>query len=424
MNDNYNINEIISVFREELILINSELRDKYINNSPTKSSEINNLMINSIAFRIAEHSGKRILELGDKAIELYEKTISFYKIQIIDNDFLKNIEDIIVNLLKQICSDSRRGMSQFAASRGMEHLLNINTYQIEKVLENKIPPIIEKIKIITKKHNILNKSIIYNNNYMKKDNSKFIELIDRYEALLKRATFENRYKDDYDTLKIEAEIFIASIFGEEELKRYRGLPKIKGVILGQPINYEEELKEYKNEISKIISKLKGYNNIYNDLNMKTKNKEENFDKIFIVHGHNETMKQSIARLIEKQKIESVILHEKPNKGKTIIEKFELNADVGSAVVIFSGDDYGYEKNIDKDKAILRPRQNVIFEMGYFIGKLGREKVICIFEENIDIDVLSDYKGIIYIPYDTKGVWKYSLGKELKEIGFNFDLNKI
>lgn len=55
-----------------------------------------------------------------------------------------------------------------------------------------------------------------------------------------------------------------------------------------------------------------------------------FDEIFIVHGHDGELKQSVARVIEKQGLEAIILSEQANKGRTIIEKFEKNSDVGGA----------------------------------------------------------------------------------------------
>lgn len=424
-----NTKEILTVFSEELRVINLELSETYLKNSSIRFKNLEKYVINSAAYKMAEYSGERIVELGNKAIELYEKTVKYYDLEIIDDTFINGVINIVENLLKQICSGARRSIVQYAASCGMEHILNIKTYQINNVLENKIPPLIKKLEIITKKHNLLYNSISKNNKTdetMNKNNNKFIELINRYKNLLENSTYENRYKGDYETLKIESEHLIESLFGKDELKRFKGLPKVRAIVLGVQKNYTKELNDYKEEISKIIDKLEGYKNITNEKNNKNVNNktEINFDKIFIVHGHNETMKQSVARLIEKQNIDAIILHEKPNKGRTIIEKFESNSDVNSAIVLFTGDDFGYSKGENNSKAKLRPRQNVIFEMGYFFGKLGREKVICLFDDNIDIEIFSDYKGIIYIPYDSNGSWKYELGKELQEIGFNFDLNKI
>lgn len=134
------------------------------------------------------------------------------------------------------------------------------------------------------------------------------------------------------------------------------------------------------------------------------------NKIFIVHGHNNELKLEIARFIETDyKKEAVILHERPNKGREILGKFEDEADVDIAIAIWSKDDLG-QRNKDDSELKPRARQNVIFETGYFIGKLGRDKVIVILEDGIEAP--SDYSGLMYI---SASDWKYKLGKEITEI---------
>ena len=144
------------------------------------------------------------------------------------------------------------------------------------------------------------------------------------------------------------------------------------------------------------------------------------NKIYIVHGHNEAIKQSIARLIEKLGLEPIILHEQPNKGRTIIEKFVDYSDVRFAIVLLTADDVGKSKadtNLNR-----RARQNVIFELGYFLGKLGRSNVCALYEDGVEIP--SDYDGVIFLKLDKEGSWKFSVAKELKAVGFDVDMNKI
>lgn len=148
------------------------------------------------------------------------------------------------------------------------------------------------------------------------------------------------------------------------------------------------------------------------------------EDIFIVHGHNEEMKQSVARSIEKIGLNPVILHEKANKGKTIIQKFINNSDVGFAIVLMSADDYGYKKSESHEEAKLRARQNVILELGFFLGKLGPERVVAVFETTEDFEIPSDYSGIIFIPYDPGGRWQFDMVKELKSVGYKVDSNLI
>ena len=142
-----------------------------------------------------------------------------------------------------------------------------------------------------------------------------------------------------------------------------------------------------------------------------------FEKVFIVHGHDGELKQAVARLIEKQDIEAIILSEKANKGRTIIEKFEDYSDVGGAICLFTADDLGKAKNDTTDNT--RARQNVVLETGYFMGKLGREHVVILADKGIEMP--SDLSGVVYT--DTAN-WQFDLLKELSAMGYKVDLNKL
>jgi len=145
------------------------------------------------------------------------------------------------------------------------------------------------------------------------------------------------------------------------------------------------------------------------------------ESIFIVHGHNNEQKESLARFIQHLDLQPIILHEKPNAGKTLIEKFEANADVGFAVVILTKDDMGGSKDVSSVDHKPRARQNVIFELGYFVGRLGRSRVCAIYED--DVELPSDIVGVAYVPWDASGGWKVQLIRELKAVGYTIDANK-
>ena len=145
-------------------------------------------------------------------------------------------------------------------------------------------------------------------------------------------------------------------------------------------------------------------------------------KIFIVHGHNELMKVATARFVDQLGLEPVILHEQPNGGRTIIEKFIAHSDVGFAIVLLSADDKGGTVQSAPTAYKLRARQNVIFELGFFIGKLGRSHVVALHNE--DVEIPSDYSGVLFVPFDSAGVWRFQLAKEMRAAGIKVDLNKI
>lgn len=143
-------------------------------------------------------------------------------------------------------------------------------------------------------------------------------------------------------------------------------------------------------------------------------------QIFLVHGHEDGTKQMVARFLERLGLDPVILHEQPNEGKTLIEKFESYSDVPFAVVLLTPDDVGAVQSSSPTLAP-RARQNVIFEQGYFIGKLGRSKVVALHRGHIELP--TDLAGILYIPLDERGDWKLVLARELQTAGLSVDMNR-
>lgn len=145
------------------------------------------------------------------------------------------------------------------------------------------------------------------------------------------------------------------------------------------------------------------------------------NKVFIVHGHDEAALQGLARFLEKLGLEAIILKEQPNQGRTIIEKFEDSAkEVGFAVVLLTPDDLG--SAVTGAEQSFRGRQNVIFELGFFAGALGRGRV-CLLRKG-EVEMPSDLYGIVYTDMDSAGGWKHQLVAELKAAKLDFDANRI
>ena len=144
-------------------------------------------------------------------------------------------------------------------------------------------------------------------------------------------------------------------------------------------------------------------------------------KVFIVHGHNEMVKQTVARTLESIGLTPIILAEQPDKGRTVIEKFENEGnDVGFAVVLLTADDKGRKNKARTMQS--RARQNVVFEMGYFMALLGRERVMLLLQEGVEEP--SDLKGVVYTKLDKDESWKYRLVKELREQGYNVSSDSL
>jgi hypothetical protein len=146
----------------------------------------------------------------------------------------------------------------------------------------------------------------------------------------------------------------------------------------------------------------------------------NGNRIFIVHGHDDEAKEKTARFIREIGCEPIILHEQPSGGKTVIEKIESNSDVSYAIILYTPCDEG--KAIEDIEFRKRARQNVVFEHGYLIGKLGRDKVCAL--QKSDVETPGDISGVVYITMDDKGAWRYEVIDEMKALGYEVSKDSI
>lgn len=146
------------------------------------------------------------------------------------------------------------------------------------------------------------------------------------------------------------------------------------------------------------------------------------NRVFIVHGHDDAAREMVARFITTVGLEPVILHEQANKGATVPEKLIANSNVGFAVVLLTPDDVGRSKAKAEADNQPRARQNVLLELGYFVGKLGREKVCAL--KRGDLEIPSDYVGVVWTDFDDAGGWRMNLGRELQAAGYEIDWNRV
>lgn len=143
-------------------------------------------------------------------------------------------------------------------------------------------------------------------------------------------------------------------------------------------------------------------------------------KVFIVHGHDESAKEMVARFLEQFDFEAIILHEQADGGKTIIEKIECYTDVVFAIILYTPCDIGHAKEDKRGKP--RARQNVVFEHGYLIGKLGRERVCALVKEKVETP--GDISGVVYKQMDPAGAWKTEILREMKNAGIAVNADKL
>ncbi|MGR9438413.1 TIR domain-containing protein (plasmid) [Rhizobium leguminosarum] len=176
-----------------------------------------------------------------------------------------------------------------------------------------------------------------------------------------------------------------------------------------------------NDVSDSGTIVYGINDVQNAAVNVPEPRKPKSNKVFIVHGHDDGALDKLARFLERLKLEVIILKEQPNQGRTIIEKYEGCAEeVGFAVVLLTPDDVG--SSVAVPGQAQRARQNVIFELGYFSGKLGRGKVCLLRKGNVEIP--SDLFGVVYTDMDSADGWKMALVKELRAAKLEFDTNGV
>jgi predicted nucleotide-binding protein len=141
-------------------------------------------------------------------------------------------------------------------------------------------------------------------------------------------------------------------------------------------------------------------------------------KVFLVHGHDEGARETVARFLMQLGFDPIILHEQANQGRTVMEKVETHGQVDFAVVLLTPDDEGCAKG---GTPVPRARQNVLLELGYFLGRLGRDKVCALKRGTVEIP--SDFAGVVWESMDGDG-WKQALGRELQAAGHEIDWNRV
>ncbi|MFD0991016.1 TIR domain-containing protein [Mariniflexile jejuense] len=258
------------------------------------------------------------------------------------------------------------------------------------------------------------------------------ERIDIGEELFQRVI---NTPDDLD--KLEQDYRLWNDYNREYLQQKFDMPKNEyagsyaqagysfigelGEVRDNPVLSKKNLLKYKLDNLKSLSAksdlLKSSAN-----NLMTKNIKINtldMSKVFIVHGHDDLAKIETARFIEKLGFEPIILHEQASSGKTIIEKIESYSNVGFGIVLYTPCDSGSKKG-EETNLKSRARQNVVFEHGFLIGKIGRKNVCALVKDNVETP--NDISGVVYISMAND--WKLDLAKELRNSGYKVDMNLV
>ncbi|HEY1728723.1 MAG TPA: nucleotide-binding protein [Candidatus Baltobacteraceae bacterium] len=223
----------------------------------------------------------------------------------------------------------------------------------------------------------------------------------------------------------ELETVLRFALGEESERYIRQTREVHfyplAFIAGGPDHTPETWNKGKAEVIGLIESIEHHLSFLSDQSeaAETEPAEETRPQgtsIFIVHGHDKAMLNAVESFINRLGLQAAVLAEEANEGRTLIEKFEEHSNAVYAVALLSPDDVGRSASARPEDEKLRPRQNVVLEMGYFIGKLGRKGVAAIIDAEKDavVEYLSDIKGLAFVPYDQgNGDWRRLLAKELR-----------
>lgn len=348
-----------------------------------KKLKLSNNQLDKIPLAISKLHKLEVLDLSNnKLLQLHTGIFHLKKLRtlVLSNNQIRSLPKQINNL-KQLKT------------------LLLQNNNIESIENFTILPSLEKLNISHNNIKSLNwlkdclslKSVWIGSNPIQKFTCQDIKNLKNLKHLFALSAFDNNFK------------------GNPE---YLSLTKMKGNVL-----YSEEYKDIINYSSNTIEDV-DIENFTNRMEDKSFSKT----KVFVVHGHNDKVQIDVARTLEKLGLSPIILHEQTDGGKTIIEKFEKNAiDAGFAVILLTADDEGKAKRDVvgyKDRA----RQNVVFEMGYFMAKLGRDRVLLLLDKGVEKP--GDLDGIVYTPIDEHNAWKYKLVKEMKAVGYSVSADSL
>jgi hypothetical protein len=213
--------------------------------------------------------------------------------------------------------------------------------------------------------------------------------------------FGGRHSSDFPTWRGNVRITLAEHYGEGSLP----CRQFSGISFSPSVRYNGQPEsDFVNQFNSGLDQANGFlesriddlreraveQGQGSEITLATPNSDSR--KIFVVHGHDQGAKETVARFLVQLDLEPIILHEQPDRGRTIIEKFEAHAsEVKCAVVLLTADDVANSRE-RPDENELRARQNVIFELGFFVGRLGRGSTFALVGR--DVVTPSDIDGVI------------------------------
>ena len=236
-----------------------------------------------------------------------------------------------------------------------------------------------------------------------------------------------------DAFKRRGEMILRNIYGDghQNVLRFTAINFRLHLLVfkegARERQWNEGAERTRNLLTNLIDEIETFPEAVKTNNEPDRSLDVSNEKVFIIHGHDRLMKAEVLGLMQTLGLTPVVLRDQPKRGRTIIEAIDHYSDVSSAIVLLSPDDIGYSRSDQPYDAKPRARQNVLFELGFFLGRLGRANVMVVHNKEPDFEMPSDYDGVIFIPYDPEdevGAWKIDVIRELQDIGFEVDANDI
>lgn len=184
-----------------------------------------------------------------------------------------------------------------------------------------------------------------------------------------------------------------------------------GGILISDLKVPEKVEKLHGNIHFKISKL---DSILHSIRLVSETKEASADrgKVFFIHGTDCHTSSLVLSFIRALGLQPIIMKELAHAGKTIITEIRKRAEVKYAICLLTPDNLG---GVSAHELHFRADQNVILELGIFVGRLGRENVSSLFVEGVELP--EDFHAFEHIEIDRTNEWKEALLKELTQAGF-------
>ena len=138
--------------------------------------------------------------------------------------------------------------------------------------------------------------------------------------------------------------------------------------------------------------------------------------VYVVHGRDCAFVEPVVAYLEAIGLHPILLVDTSRSDRNLVERFENFASQAYAVVLLAAEnDAAARAATDPGLRRLRPDAQLIFQLGYLIGKLGRRYVSALHRE--DLELPAELSSVLAIPMDDIGIWKFGLLRDLVAAGF-------